>query len=115
MTFPPARRALAAGLGTTALAAALVAGAPVAGAAPTTPPPGPPPVDLQLLALNDFHGQLEPPSGSSSRLPGYANEVPFGGVEYLATQVRQLEAASKKQNTLTVAAGDLIGASPLLS
>jgi 5'-nucleotidase len=39
----------------------------------------------------------------------------YGGVEYLASQVRQLEAESKKQNTLTVAAGDLIGASPLLS
>jgi 5'-nucleotidase len=34
---------------------------------------------------------------------------------YLASQVRQLEAASKKPNTLTVAAGDLIGATPLLS
>lgn len=110
----PGRRA-AAGLGVTALVTALLAGAPAAGAAPATTPPGPPPVELQLLALNDFHGQLEPPSGSSSRLPGFAPEVPFGGAEYLATQVRQLEAASRKQNTLTVAAGDLIGASPLLS
>ena len=108
-------RRVAAGLGVTALATALVAGAPAAGAAPKTAPPGPPPVELQLLALNDFHGQLETPSGSSSRLPGYATDVAFGGAEYLATQVRQLEAASKKQNTLTVAAGDLIGASPLLS
>jgi len=112
---PTLGRRAAAGLGVTALATALVAGAPAAGAAPKTTPAGPPPVELQLLALNDFHGQLEPPSGSSSRLPGYAVDVPFGGVEYLATQVRQLEAASKKQNTLTVAAGDLIGASPLLS
>ena len=108
------RRAVA-GLGLTGLAAALVIGAPTAGATPKTAPPGPPPVELQLLALNDFHGQLEPPSGSSSRLPGFAGTVPFGGAEYLATQVRQLEAASKEQNTLTVAAGDLIGASPLLS
>jgi 5'-nucleotidase len=114
-TAPALGRRAAAGLGVTALATALVAGAPAAGAAPTTTPPGPPPVELQLLALNDFHGQLEPPSGSSSRLPGFAGDVPFGGAEYLATQVRQLEAASKKQNTLTVAAGDLIGASPLLS
>ncbi len=88
MKLAPARRALAAGLGLTALTTAIVAGAPAAGAAPTTTPPGPPPVDLQLLALNDFHGQLEPPSGSSSRLPGHASTVPFGGVEYLATQVR---------------------------
>ena len=77
-------------------------------------------VQLQLLALNDFHGQLEPPSGSSSRLPGFSQDPKdtidvFGGAEYLAAQVRQLEAASKRRNTVTVAAGDLIGASPLLS
>ena len=94
-----------------------------AAAAPKDRPKGPPPVELQLLALNDFHGQLEPPSGSGSRLPGFpADPDPlkaavnaFGGAEYLATQVRQLEAASKRKNTVTVAAGDLIGATPLLS
>jgi 5'-nucleotidase len=125
MTSAPLRRALAAGLGTAALTATLIAGASPAGAAPKPKPtpPGPPPVDLQLLAINDFHGQLEPPSGSSSTLPGFpdpdgsgpATAQPFGGIEYLATQVRALEAETKKQNTLTVAAGDLIGASPLLS
>jgi 5'-nucleotidase len=115
MKLAPARRALAAGLGFTALTTALVAGAPAAGAGPRTTPPGPPPVNLQLLALNDFHGQLEPPSStsSSSRLPGQTGA--FGGAEHLATQVAALEAASKKQNTVTVAAGDLIGATPLLS
>ncbi|MCA0143406.1 bifunctional UDP-sugar hydrolase/5'-nucleotidase [Blastococcus sp. LR1] len=115
MTLPSARKALAAGLGFTTLTAVLVAGAPSAGAAPERKPAGPPPVELQLLALNDFHGQLEPPAStsSSSRLPGETGA--FGGVEYLATQVRALEAESKKQNTLTVAAGDLIGATPLLS
>jgi 5'-nucleotidase len=87
-----------------------------AAAAPKDRPKGPPPVELQLLALNDFHGQLEPVSSTSSgsRLPGFGFEA-FGGSEYLATQVRQLEAASKQKNTLTVAAGDLIGATPLLS
>jgi 5'-nucleotidase len=101
-------------------AAAVTAGATssTAAAAPKAKkaPKGPPPVELQLLALNDFHGQLEPvPSSSSgSRLPGFGLEG-FGGSEYLATQVRQLEAASKQKNTVTVAAGDLIGATPLLS
>ena len=116
MSSSPARRAFAAGIGVAALTATLVAGAASAGAAPKKPTPaGPPSVDLQLLALNDFHGQLEPPSAtsSSSRLPGQTGA--FGGAEFLATQVRQLEADSKKQNTLTVAAGDLIGATPLLS
>jgi len=85
-----------------------------AAAAPKAGPKGPPPVELQLLALNDLHGQLEVPSGSGSRLPGLG-DTSYGGAEYLATQIRELEAASKQKNTLTVAAGDLIGASPLLS
>ena len=102
-------------------AAAVTAGVttPTAAAAPKKDvPKGPPPVELQLLALNDFHGQLEVPTGSSSRLPGFSQTGTtdvFGGAEYLATQIRALEATSKEKNTLTVAAGDLIGASPLLS
>ncbi|SCE84011.1 bifunctional metallophosphatase/5'-nucleotidase [Micromonospora chokoriensis] len=71
----------------------------------------PKPVDVTLLALNDFHGNLEPPSGSSGTIAGQA----AGGVEYLATHLAELRAAAKKKNTITVAAGDLIGASPLLS
>jgi 5'-nucleotidase len=63
-------------------------------------------IDVQLLALNDFHGALEPPSGLFLG-------VPAGGAEYLATQVRRLEEG--KRNSLVVSAGDLIGASPLLS
>src|SRR4051812_29535884 len=124
MTLLPTRRVLAAGLGAITLTATLVAGATAASAAPKPKPTAP--VPLQLLALNDFHGQLERPTGSSSTLPGLtgrtntdANNQPigngYGGVEYLSTQVQQLEAAAQAPNTLTVAAGDLIGASPLLS
>ena len=117
MTRVPVRRALAAGIGAATLASVVVVGATSASAAPKKPTPaGPPPVELQLLALNDFHGQLEPVSATSSgsRLPGFGT-TPFGGSEYLATQIKALEAETKKQNTLTVAAGDLIGATPLLS
>ncbi|MCG5458349.1 bifunctional metallophosphatase/5'-nucleotidase [Micromonospora sp. PSH03] len=71
----------------------------------------PKPVDVTLLALNDFHGNLEPPSGSSGTIAGQT----AGGVEFLATHLAELRAAAKKKNTITVAAGDLIGASPLLS
>jgi 5'-nucleotidase len=67
------------------------------------------PVGVQLLGLNDFHGNLEPPSGSSGSIAG----TTAGGVEYLATHIRTLEASNR--NTLVVSAGDLIGASPLLS
>ena len=128
MTSLPARRAFGAGIGVAALTATLIAGASPAGAAPTPPPTAA--VPLQLLALNDFHGQLERPTGSGSQLPGLPgrnNAVTdengntqivgngYGGVEYLASQVRALEATADDPNTLTVAAGDLIGASPLLS
>jgi 5'-nucleotidase len=75
-------------------------------------------VDLQLLALNDFHGNLEPPAGSSGSVTelqpdGTAKAVPAGGVEYLASSLRTARAGHAR--SLTVAAGDLVGASPLLS
>jgi 5'-nucleotidase len=76
------------------------------------------PVDVQLLGLNDFHGQLEPldpaltSSGRILPAPGQA-EVPAGGGAYLAEHIRRLEAGNR--NSLVVSAGDLIGASPLLS
>jgi 5'-nucleotidase len=72
-------------------------------------------VDVQLLGINDFHGNLEPPSGSGGRIlpaPGGTN-VDAGGAAFLARHIRELRATNP--NTLTVSAGDLIGASPLLS
>jgi 5'-nucleotidase len=67
------------------------------------------PIAVQLLAINDFHGNLEPPSGSNGRLAG----IEAGGAEYLSTHLSRL--AARNPNTLIVGAGDLIGASPLLS
>jgi 5'-nucleotidase len=64
-------------------------------------------VDVQILAINDFHGALEPPAGSGGRI-GSTNA---GGIEYLATHIRQ----RATDNTLFLAAGDLIGATPLIS
>ncbi|WNI17000.1 bifunctional metallophosphatase/5'-nucleotidase [Actinacidiphila sp. ITFR-21] len=77
-----------------------------------------PTVDLQLLALNDFHGNLEPPAGSSGSVSeiqpdGTVKAVSAGGVEYLASSLRT--ARKGHDRSLTVAAGDLVGASPLLS
>lgn len=82
--------------------------------------------DIQILSFNDFHGNLEPPAGSSGRLTtGYTETqanglfsatpttVDAGGVEYLASHLAQ--ARQGHRNTVTVAAGDLVGASPLLS
>ncbi|GAA2595537.1 bifunctional metallophosphatase/5'-nucleotidase [Winogradskya consettensis] len=67
----------------------------------------------QFLSYNDFHGAIDPPSGSSAAVNG----VPAGGVEYLATYLKKLraEATGEGRQTLTVGAGDLIGATPLVS
>jgi 5'-nucleotidase len=69
---------------------------------------------VQLLAINDFHGNLQPPSGSSGRISvSPTATVNAGGIEYLATRIKQLR--TENTNTITVGAGDLIGASPLIS
>ncbi len=74
-------------------------------------------VDLRILAINDFHGYLRPPSGGIAIADPYDKTkkitVAAGGSEYMATLVRQLRAGAK--NNIFVAAGDLIGASPFLS
>ena len=75
------------------------------------------PVEVRILAINDFHGNLRPPTGGI-RIADPADTtrsiaVPAGGVEYMATLVKQLR--DKRSNAIFVAAGDLIGASPLLS
>lgn len=68
-------------------------------------------INVQILAINDFHGNLEAiPSTSSS---GRVETTPAGGAEYLATHIANLRALNP--NTVVVSAGDLIGASPLLS
>lgn len=66
-------------------------------------------VSVQLLGFNDFHGNLEPPAGGGGRI----GTVDAGGVEYFATHIANLKAANP--NTIVVGAGDMIGASPLLS
>jgi 5'-nucleotidase len=75
------------------------------------------PVDLRILAINDFHGNLRPPPGGIL-VADPADKtrkitVPAGGAEHMATAVRELREGHK--NTAFVAAGDLIGASPFLS
>jgi 5'-nucleotidase len=61
-------------------------------------------VNLQILAINDFHGNIATTSGA------------FGGVgraDFLAANMRAAEADA--DNSIIVSAGDLIGASPLIS
>jgi len=78
---------------------------------------------VQLLAFNDFHGHLEPNTPGTIQVgccvPNSTNTawtpstVPAGGVEYFATHLKGLRTVNT--NTITVGAGDLIGASPLIS
>lgn len=75
------------------------------------------PVELRILAINDFHGNLRPPPGGI-RIGDPEDKakkvmVAAGGAEYMATLVKQLREGHS--NTVFVAAGDLIGASPFLS
>lgn len=92
--------------------AALVAGVVVGCGTPAAAP-----VQVTVLAINDFHGHLQPPRGGLRRPdpaePGKSLNLPAGGAAHLATAVR--EAKATLPNPVFVAAGDLIGASPLIS
>ena len=82
---------------------------------------------VQLLAINDLHGHLQPNTPGTVQVgccvavkdsagvqTGWTQKtVPAGGIEYLATHIKALRTANT--NTITVGAGDLIGASPLVS
>ncbi|MFJ3442920.1 bifunctional metallophosphatase/5'-nucleotidase [Streptomyces sp. NPDC086081] len=112
--------ALAAGVVTVgALAAAALPGAATAGE--DQRPGGHWPgryQDVQLLSFNDLHGNLEPPAGSSGRVTekqpdGTTKTIDAGGVEYLATHLRQARKGEKY--SITAAGGDMVGASPLIS
>ena len=122
MTSPRSRRAA----GVVAAVALAAAGSALASGTTSAAPQGPT-LDIQLLSFNDFHGNLEPPSGSSGRLTvdhklgtdaqgnTIATDVTrdVGGAEYLATTLANLRKGH--QYSITAAAGDIVGASPLLS
>ena len=69
------------------------------------------PLSVKILALNDFHGQLESPG--TFRANASAPLVPAGGIDYAAGYIAAARTAHP--NVVVVSAGDLIGASPLVS
>ncbi|MVF24410.1 bifunctional metallophosphatase/5'-nucleotidase [Methylocaldum sp. BRCS4] len=75
----------------------LVGGTACAGAGPAT--------TVKIVAFNDFHGQLESPGSFGGK--------PAGGVDWIAGYVSKLK--SENRYTTVVSAGDLIGATPLVS
>ena len=100
-------------LASAAAALALVLAGTSAGPAEAKPKPRPTTVVGHLIAINDFHGAIDPPTGSGAAVNG----TPAGGVEYLATAVKALRAQQMQESpySLTVAAGDLVGGTPLVS
>lgn len=86
-------------------------------------------VKVQILAFNDFHGNVRTPTPGNSGLivppedPASAGGTPVsgspnlrintGGAAYLAEHLQRLRAANR--NTVVLSAGDLTGATPLLS
>ncbi|HWI73712.1 MAG TPA: 5'-nucleotidase C-terminal domain-containing protein [Baekduia sp.] len=69
------------------------------------PPKPPKTVSLQVLGVNDLHGNLEP-----TLVSGQA----AGGVAYLGSYLAAAKAADPK-GTIIAHAGDTVGASPLIS
>ena len=90
----------------TASPVAMPAPAPVVAAAP---------IEVQILAINDLHGNIEPPKQTVSvhGANGAEVKVPAGGIAYMAGAMAALRRG--QAHTITVSAGDLIGASPLTS
>jgi 5'-nucleotidase len=91
--------------GAAALAAALLVALLGLNAGADEPRPAPPAtkrVELQLLGVNDFHGHLEPP------------EAGLGGAAWLGAWLDRA-ARSHPERTIRVHAGDMVGASPLIS
>lgn len=75
------------------------------------------PLTLRIIAINDFHGHLEP-GDNAIAVPHPADPkltVPLrvGGAAYIASRVRALRA--EVAHSVFVSSGDLIGASPLVS
>ena len=97
---------------TLALALMLALLTMLASGAESKPRPGQPvPEDrtstIQLLGVNDFHGQLEPTTRRDA--PGR-----LGGAAFLDAYFDRYE-AQNPERTIRVHAGDMVGASPLIS
>jgi 5'-nucleotidase len=96
-----------------------VAALALAGCAARVPAPGAVPaagpVEVHVIAFNDFHGNLEPPNLSIdvAGADGTPVAAPAGGAAYLASAIAALRAQSPR--SITVSAGDMTGASPIVS
>ncbi|MEZ4458845.1 MAG: bifunctional metallophosphatase/5'-nucleotidase [bacterium] len=68
------------------------------------------PVHVKIIGINDFHGNLEGPSG---KVTVGEDVIEAGGVDYLAARIHEI--SKYNPNFVVVGAGDMVGASPLIS
>jgi len=98
----------------TAVAAFLAAGCSALPATRPRPSVAASPVEVQILAFNDFHGNIEtPPPIEVTEANDIKHTIVSGGAAHLAAALARLRIGHP--NTVTVSAGDTIGASPLIS
>jgi len=71
------------------------------------------PVTLNLVAINDFHGNLEPSKYTWTNAAGKSETLQAGGIATLSGALAAWR--QEDQDLLFIGAGDLIGASPALS
>ncbi|BBL59828.1 bifunctional metallophosphatase/5'-nucleotidase [Methylomonas koyamae] len=72
-----------------------------------------PATTIKIVAFNDFHGQLESPGNFRNLPTDAASTIPLGGADWMAGYVADLKA--QNPSTIVVSAGDIIGATPLVS
>ncbi|RZJ50687.1 MAG: bifunctional metallophosphatase/5'-nucleotidase, partial [Acidovorax sp.] len=100
-----------------AWAAAGIAGALLAGCGTVAPPAGqavPDHIDIALIGFNDLHGNMEPPRMAHTvQTASGPVAVPAGGMAYFASAMASLKA--RNPHHVVVSAGDMVGASPLVS
>jgi 2',3'-cyclic-nucleotide 2'-phosphodiesterase (5'-nucleotidase family) len=70
-------------------------------------------IPVQLLSFNDYHGHIEPDTGSDGEVSFEGKAIATNGAAYLATHLNQLRKGHP--TSYTVAAGDLIGGSTFTS
>ena len=72
--------------------------------------------NIRIIAMNDFHGNIEVPTatnGGSVIVKESAAPINTGGAAFIASLVNQLKSSNK--NSIVVAAGDNVNASPVTS
>ena len=82
---------------------------------PATAEAKPDDVEVQLLGINDFHGNLEPPTGSSGLILPAPGQPSVSAPAARNTWRPTSASFGDEPELLFVSAGDLIGASPFLS